>query len=150
MKRRLFSKKDGSTFREDIKDISQDVKAFFNGLPAKLKTWIPEAEDAVRALQVIEDALQDGQPADQIARVIMARIKGDVDERVYEFLREKLGELIMELESAIMTVKGFPEVPTLVGETKLRWAGDCIQHISDLSRIECDTTAQLAVYFHKV
>lgn len=149
MKRKLFSKKDGTTFRQDINDISEDVRAFFNGLPAHIKKWLPEAEDIVRSLQKIENALQDGQPADQIARLIMAQIKGEVDEIVYEWLRDRLNELIMELESAILAAQGFIELETVVGETKIRWAGKCIKDLSDMTQIESDTTAQVAVYFVK-
>ena len=45
MKRKLFSQKDGTTFREDIKDIPEDVKNFFHSLPAKIKKALPEATD---------------------------------------------------------------------------------------------------------
>ena len=34
MKRKLFSQKDGTTFREDIKDIPEDVKNFFHSSTA--------------------------------------------------------------------------------------------------------------------
>ncbi len=60
-KRKLFSKKDGTTFIEDVKGISEDVKAFFDALPLNIKKWIAEAEDIVRVLEMIQKAVQDGQ-----------------------------------------------------------------------------------------
>ena len=53
MKRRLFSDKDGTTFKEDVADITEEVKAFFDTIPVKLKKLLPVAERFVMALQTL-------------------------------------------------------------------------------------------------
>jgi len=139
MKRKLFSKKDGTTFVEDLHDITEEVKLFFHALPPRIKQWISEATDIVDALEKLDQAFADGQPADVAIDYVLGLIKGDVDEQIYEAIKDALHSLIIYFE--------IPEQDT--GSLKMAAASEAILQISELSRLEADTTAQLAVFFYK-
>lgn len=148
-KRKLFSKKDGSTFGEDVKDIAEDVAAFIKGIPAKLKSYLPEATDIVEAIEALDDALQDGQPLDAAIDHALSFIPSTGDEVVYEkikdlisdladFLREKLDDA----QDLIDYVEG--------GAIKAATASQILaEYATEFDRIETDTTVQLAVYLFK-
>ena len=144
MKRRIFSKKDGTTFVQDIQDIAEDVKNFFDSLPTKIKTWIAEAEDIIDVLEKIDQALQDGQPADTVIDFILAQIEGTADEEVYETLKYRLHDFIQDIEE----LPGILE-DGILGDDKFAFASDVLSEVSGLERIESDTTIQIAVYFKK-
>ena len=141
--RKLFSKSDGTSFKEDIQDISEDLKAFFSSLPPRLKKWLSEAEDFVIALEKLEAAIQDGQPADVAIDYVLTFIKGDADELVYEALKQRLSDFIDDIQGYI------DEAGEILGEDKFAFVSEALMEISDLNRIEADTTTQIAVYFNK-
>lgn len=139
MKRKLFSKKDGTPFMQDLHDITEEVKLFFHALPPKIKQWISEATDIVDALEKLDQALKDGQPADVAIDYVLGLIKGDLQEEVYEAIKDALNNLIITFELSDQDK----------GTDKLTIASEAILQISELSRLEADTTAQLAVFFYK-
>lgn len=142
MKRKLFSKKDGTTFVQDVKGISEDVKVFFNALPLNIKKWIAEAEDIVRVLEELQKAVQDGQPADTIIDSILAKTKTDIDDRVYEWLKSSLEDLLFHIDLTLANADD-------IGTTKFQLASEALIEIADISRLEADTTAQIAVFLQK-
>lgn len=98
MKRRICSRKDGTTFREDMHDIGEEVKAFLKGLPAKIKALLPEAEDFACAVQALSDAVKDGQPADIALRAALEFIPGEADTEFYEQAKQLLEKLAIRLQ----------------------------------------------------
>ena len=141
MKRRLFSDKDGTTFKEDVADISEEVKAFFQTIPVKLKKLLTTAERFVIALQTLDDAIEEGQPADIVIDKILSSIKGDVDERIYEAIQEALHDFV-----AYITTLG----QWATGESKMDFASDgMLQVFPDITKLEADTAIQLACYAQK-
>lgn len=139
MKRKLFSKKDGTTFVQDLHDITEEVKLFFHALPPKIKQWISEATDIVDALEKLDQALKDGQPADTAIDYVLGLIKGDADEQIYEAIKNALHSLVVYFEFA-----GGND-----SSLKLVTASEALMQLSELSQIEADTTTQLAVFFYK-
>jgi len=142
MKRRLFSDKDGTTFKEDVADITEEVKAFFDTIPVKLKKLLPVAERFVMALQTLEDALSDGQPADIAIDSILKGIKGDVDEKIYEAIKEALHGFVDYITDTLRRW-GY-------GEAKMKFASDGMEEVfEDITKLDADTAIQLACYAHK-
>lgn len=141
MKRKLFSKRDGTTFLEDVKGISEDVKSFFNALPARLKKWIGEAEKIVDALESLDTALQNGQPLDTAIDFVLSRVEGEADEIIYEAIKEKLHQFLEDISIL--------DEWELSGDAKFAMASDVLSSVSGLSRIEADTTTQIAVFIKK-
>ena len=139
MKRRLFSKRDGSTFLEDISAISEDFKNFFNALPVKLKAWIYEAEILVNAVEALDKALQDGQPADTAIDFILSNIKGDADEKIYEAVKDALSSLADWIN----------EGDSISGGEKSIVVRDGLALLSDLPESDCNLLTELAVYSMK-
>lgn len=139
MKRKLFSKRDGTTFLEDVKGISEDVKSFFNALPARLKKWIGEAEKIVDALESLDTALQNGQPLDTAIDFVLSRVEGEADEIIYEAIKEKLHQFLEDISI----------LDEWDGDAKFQMASDVLSSVSGLTRIEADTTTQVAVFIKK-
>ena len=137
-KRKLFSQKDGSTFLEDAADIAEDVKAFFNHLPLELKKLLPIAEDIVRALQNLDDMLEEGEPVNEAIEKVLAMTKSEVDDKLYEIIKQAI-------EGAIETMQGLGEI-TIPGESKKFEASLALSGYAEVNDIQADTAIQLAVY----
>ena len=140
-KRKLFSQKDGTTFLEDAADIRDDVKAFFNHLPLELKKLLPIAEDIVRAIQTLDDLLEEGEAADIAIGKVLFMIKGDVDDNLYELLKTFLNDF------AGVSFEIFEEFDKQVTSLqKNDTAFDSLSHQTGAKEIQADTAIQLAVY----
>ena len=140
-KRKLFSQKDGSTFLEDAADIRDDVKAFFNHLPLELKKLLPIAEDIVRAIQTLDDLLEEGEAADIAIGKVLFMIKGDVDDNLYELLKTFLNDF------AGVAVEIFEEFEKWVTSfQKKDTAVDILSAYTGAKELQADTAIQLAVY----
>jgi len=105
MKTRIFSRKDGKTLIEHIQDAADWVKAMVNGLPAKVKKLLPEAEDIVAAIESLADALKDGHPINEAVERALALIPGTQDEVYYEAAKELLFKLAERLRLLIDDIK---------------------------------------------
>ena len=140
-KRKLFSQKDGSTFLEDAADIKEDVKAFFNHLPLELKKLLPIAEDIVRALQNLDDMLEEGTPVNEAIEKVLAMTKSEVDDKLYElfetFLNDFAGVAVEIFEEFEKWVTSFQKKDTAV---------DILSAYTGAKEIQADTAIQLAVY----
>ena len=140
-KRKLFSQKDGSTFLEDAADIAEDVKAFFNHLPLELKKLLPIAEDIVRALQNLDDMLEEGTPVNEAIEKVLAMTKSEVDDKLYElfetFLNDFAGVAVEIFEEFEKWVTSFQKKDTAV---------DILSAYTGAKEIQADTAIQLAVY----
>lgn len=128
-KRKLFSNSDGSTFKEDVLDISEEVKAFFNHLPLELKKLLPIAEDIVRALQNLDDMLEEGHPVNEAIEKVLAAL--NVDERLYATIKFSLHQFVEMAQT---------------GLSKFVLATNVLMSDSEVSEIEAQTAIQLAVY----
>ena len=140
-KRKLFSQKDGSTFLEDAADIAEDVKAFFNALPLELKRLLPIAEDIVRALQNLDDMLEEGEPVNEAIEKVLAMTKSEVDDKLYQVLKVQLNVFAAFAEA---TFKEFNEWDTSFN--KKTSAVDALIEYEDVKELQADTAIQLAVY----
>lgn len=137
-KRKLFSNADGSTFREDISDISEEVKAFFNSLPLELKKLLPIAEDIVRALQNLDDMLEEGHQVNEAIEKVLEMTKTEVDDKLYDILKDALHSLV----DTITMLEGNLNMC----EAKRFEAGMALETYAEVSSIQADTAIQLAVY----
>lgn len=144
--RKLFSKKDGTTFFEDIHAISDEAKALFDGLPIKLRKWIYESTVIIDALQKLDDALQEGEPADKAIDFILGQIKGDADELLYESIKQALSDFVDRLN---YLKEKFATDEIAEGSEKKEFATDVLIEVSKLSVLEADTVTQNAVYIYK-
>jgi hypothetical protein len=142
---RLFSKKDGTSFIEDIHTISDKTKLFLAGFPDHLKKWLYEATIIIDALQKLDDALQEGEPADKAIDFILGQIKGEADERLYEYVKESLHDFLGRLDDL---AEKFGTDRRNGGEKKSE-SSLTLQTISGLSELESDTVIQNAVYIYK-
>lgn len=105
MKRRFFSRKDGTTFKEDVHDLSDNLKEFFHGLPENIKLILPDAEDFVAAVQAVSDAIKDGEVADIAVRKALEFIPGDLDTEIYEKAKHLLEQLAIRLQIILENAK---------------------------------------------
>ena len=140
---RLFSKKDGRTFFQDLHKIKAEIEIFFDSMPVKLKSWMYEATIIIDALQKLDDALQDGEPADKAIDFILGQIKGDADEKIYEAIKIALNELLQFTEFMNEDL----DTLTIPGQRNIG-VGTLIE-ISNLNELEADTVTQNAVYIYK-
>ena len=81
--RRLFSRKDGKTFREDFPTFYGEVRRMVAGLPDKIKEILPEVEDYVESIKALAAALQEGSPTDLAITKALEFIPGDKDLEIY-------------------------------------------------------------------
>lgn len=148
MKKRIniFSKKDGTTFIEDVHIISDRMKLFFDALPGRIKKWLYEATVIVDALQKLDDALTEGQPADKAIDFILSQLK--LDAHIYEAIKEALNQFVISLDNIEDTV-GDENAFAFAGEAKRQIASDTLMTISKLSELDADTTTQVAVFAYK-
>jgi len=153
MKRKLFSQKDGTTFREDIKDIAEDVKNFFHSLPAKIKKALPEATDFVDIIERIDLALQDGQPVDEVVDYVLNLTKTELDNNLYEFIKDKLHEISLSLHEILEDVNEqvatFSDIYEEGADLKRFTASNFLMEYSGLTLREANLAVEAAVYFYK-
>ena len=142
---RLFSKKDGRTFFQDLHKIKAEIEIFFDSMPVKLKSWMYEATVIIDALQKLDDALQEGEPADKAIDFILGQIKGDADERIYEAIKIALNELLQFTEFMNEDL----DTLTIPGQIKRNIGVGTLIEISNLNELEADTVTQNAVYIYK-
>lgn len=142
---RLFSKKDGRTFFQDLHKIKAEIEIFFDSMPVKLKSWMYEATIIIDALQKLDDALQDGEPADKAIDFILGQIKGDADEKIYEAIKIALNELLQFTEFMNEDL----DTLTIPGQIKRNIGVGTLIEISNLNELEADTVTQNAVYIYK-
>ena len=142
---RLFSKKDGRTFFQDLHKIKAEIEIFFDSMPVKLKSWMYEATIIIDALQKLDDALQDGEPADKAIDFVLGQIKGDADERIYEAIKIALNELLQFTEFMNEDL----DTLTIPGQIKRNIGVGTLIEISNLNELEADTVTQNAVYIYK-
>ena len=141
-KRKLFSPKDGTKFGEDIADIADDVKAFFNHLPLELKKLLPIAEDIVRASQVVSDAIKDGSPFDVAMQKALDFTKSEVDDEAYEIVKMAVEVLCERLEAFLdKTV-----LLLVLSDIKKENASSVLESTKNVTKLQADTAIQLAVY----
>jgi hypothetical protein len=132
---RLFSKKDGRTFFQDLHKIKAEIEIFFDSMPVKLKAWMYEATIIIDALQKLDDALQEGEPADKAIYFILGQIKGEADERIYEGVKLALNTFLRDTRPSSFA--------------KLQLASAALMDLSGLKELEADTVTQNAVYIYK-
>lgn len=146
---RLFSKKDGRTFFQDLHKIKAEIEIFFDSMPVKLKSWMYEATIIIDALQKLDDALQEGEPADKAIDFILGQIKGEADEAIYEAVKKGLHDLVERMNDLADEI-GEPFIyGDMKGDMKKDIATDVLIPISELSVLEADTVTQNAVYIYK-
>ena len=144
--RRLFSKKDGTSLIQDLNAIQDELQLFFNSLPTKLRNWMYEATFLVDAIQNLDEALRDGQPADQAIDFILNGIKGEADEAIYEAVKvalHALAERVAEIQEEINDWLG------ATGVEKRIIVSEALMALSGLNELESDTVTQNAVYIYK-
>ncbi len=141
-KRKLFSPKDGTKFGEDIADIADDVKAFFNHLPLELKKLLPIAEDIVRALQYVSDAIKDGSPLDVAIQKALDLTESGADNKAYEVIKHAIQTFA---ERAVIYI-GRVEYEMVCGTIKFETASNVIEVSEKIEKLQADTAIQLAVY----
>lgn len=139
-KRKLFSNSDGSTFKEDIAAIKQNIKARFEHLPIELKKLLPIAEDIVIYLQLLDDMLEEGHPVNESIEKVLALL--NLDDKFYELIKnaihllaERAQECISNIDYQLSSSMLKREVATGI----LTWS-------QKTTFLEADTAIQLAVY----
>lgn len=141
MKRKLFSKKDGTTTKEDIAAIKQNIKARFEHLPIELKKLLPIAEDIVIYLQLLDDMLEEGHPVNEAIEKVLALTKTEVDDELYELFK------VFMVDFAHIAESIFDELSEWVTSFQKReTAVDILSAYTLSSELQADTAIQLAVY----
>lgn len=95
--RRIFSRKDGTTTIEDVKDIASDIADFLRRVPVRIRELLPEAEDIVIAIEGFADDIREGQPLDLAIDRALALIPGTQQEAFYEIARQALMTFAVKL-----------------------------------------------------
>jgi len=101
MKRKLFSKKDGTGILEDLKGIFSDVvdsiKLFFVRIFTQLDNWYDIAgQPVVLFLEGVKEVTKKGTVTGGIFDAIVAAIPGTLDDAFLAFLRSNLTTIIEE------------------------------------------------------
>lgn len=101
MKRKLFSKKDGTGILEDLKGIFSDVvdsiKLFFVRIFTQLDNWYEIAgQPVVLFLEGLKEVTKKGTVTGGIFDAIVAAIPGTLDDAFLAFLRSNLTTIIEE------------------------------------------------------
>ena len=139
-KRKLFSNSDGTTFLEDAADIAEDVKAFFNHLPLELKKLLPIAEDIVRALQNLDDMLEEGTPVNEAIEKALAAL--NVDDKFYDLIKNA----IHDFAERVSLFLGSVDYQLVSVSIKFETASNIIEASNQIDKLQADTAIQLAVY----
>jgi len=137
-KRKLFSNSDGSTFKEDIAAIKENIKARFEHLPIELKKLLPIAEDIVIYLQLLDDMLEEGHPVNEAIEKVLALTKSEVDDKLYKWIKSAIENLLT------INIGGSYSKLAAASTALMLYVADTTNAF--VSDIEADTAIQLAVY----
>ena len=99
--RKLFSRKDGTSFFEDLRDIfedtSDDIRYFFQRLFGQLRNWYEIAgEPVLNFLEGLELVIADGSFTGDLIESVVEKSPNKIDDAVLEWLRSNLNNVIME------------------------------------------------------
>lgn len=147
-KRRLFSDKDGTNFREDLHDI------FLN-----LKHWVKDHADItqpiINVLEEIKIQIREGSPVDQIIDLALSKliIPGDPDEKVYKWFQDNIDKIISILTGEDQVFDEIFSNATSFADAELealiaKVGSICVQEYAGengkpMSRVDSDTLLQL-------
>lgn len=144
MKRKFFSRKDGTTIVEDIQDLSDNLKEFFQGLPEVIKLILPESEDFVRVVQTVSDAVKDGQVADIAIRKGLELLPGETDTEIYEKVKHLLEQLAIRLQIALEQAKSWEW-----SNSKKQAATEMTMTVTNAEKRTASYAVETAVYYSK-
>lgn len=102
MKRKLFSRKDGTTIGEDLKAIFETEK---NKLWDLVQKFGDPAEIIINAMRDANDAIREGMPLDKAIDFVLSKIPGDADEKLYKFIQDHLEGWIDTCQSLLDGIK---------------------------------------------
>lgn len=103
--RRLFSRRDGKTFREDFPEVVEEVRLFINSLPFRIKLLLPEVEDYIEAIEAVHQATKEGSDFDIIVDKALEFIPGEKDSEVYNTARQLISEFAVKLMYMLEKIK---------------------------------------------
>ncbi len=142
MKRRFFSRKDGTTLGEDLRATFESAKHKFWDLIDKFSD---EAEIIVNAMSDVNEAIQDGKPANEAIEFVLSRIPGDADERLYALIKEKLPEWIFKVQKFIDMIKGIEHDEAITADYESfrhKATSLTLQQLNGIDRVSSDTVVQ--------
>lgn len=102
MKRKLFSRKDGTTMGEDLKAIFETEK---NKLWDLVQKFGEPAEKIIDFLRLVNEKIQEGTQTDLIIDKVLAQIPGHADEDIYKFIQAHLGGWIDSIEMLVDDIR---------------------------------------------
>jgi hypothetical protein len=113
MKKRLFSKKDGTSFFEDLKslfaDVQDSVRYFFDRIFGNLRNWYDIAgEPVVVFLEGLKAVIDENVVTGSIFDAIVASTKTPLDNIFLEWLRDNLPAVIAKWQG----------IPQVIDETE--------------------------------
>ena len=145
MKRKIFSKKDGTTFKEDVADISDDVRAWFEHVPIEIKRLLAPAEDFVHGVEHLNELLKDGMPLNEAIENTLAFF--NIDDKLYQQFKLMLEVFAVRamnfISSAESKIFFFEQI---AGSVKRDAATDALMQVTKADKVEADTAIQFAVY----
>lgn len=146
-KRKLFSQEDGTTFKEDITDIKEDVKAFFEKLPIEIKRLLPIAEHFVHGVEELSELLKDGMPINEAIEKVLALTANDIDDKIY-FSFKRMLEIFAENAAEFLDDLGNKNLffEELAGNAKRDVSTNALISVTEAEQVEADTAIQVAVY----
>ena len=145
MKRKLFSQKDGTTFREDVADISDDVRAWFENVPLEIKRLLAPAEQFVHGVEHINELLKDGMPLNEAIEKALEII--GVDDKLYQSFKIML-EIFVSRAKIFFENDGNKSLffEKFAGNVKREAATEALIISTEANKLEADTAIQFAVY----
>lgn len=144
MKRIFFSRKDGTTFIQDVDGLADNIREFLDVLPETIKEILPDVEDFARAVQAVSDAVKDGQTADIAIRAALDFIPGEKDTELYVKAKHLLEELAIRLQIVLEQGKGWDW-----SSAKKRTATMLTIEATNVSKLEASYAVDAAVFYLK-
>lgn len=145
-KMKLFSRKDGTTLPEDLKEIFESK---WHDIKQLLDKFGDDAEKIIDALRKVNDEIQIGTPTDQIIQKVLDAIPGHADDAIYAFIQAHLGEWLDDAELIVDGLKAEPveEMSDIYESLRHKKASTLLQtwvagNGGTISRVDSDTTIQ--------
>lgn len=141
-KRKIFSRKDGTTIKEDVTAINEEIHALVQGLPGRVKKLLPEAEDFVVGVEYLATLIKEGSEVDIAINQVLDILPIKNDSAIYHKVRDYLAHFAIQLRIAF-------EKAEQISNIKLNTASQLVRAVNDIdvSVIDSNLAVELAVFY---
>lgn len=144
MKRKYFSREDGTTFSEDMNALFQEARAKFWEL---IRKHGDTAEDIINILKAVNDFIKQGTPADMIMDKLAIQFPNFVGTEIFEFIQNRLPSFIEKAENFLQNIGIDIEAEANYESLRHKTASICLQDYLAtkdvaIARVDADSVIQ--------